>query len=157
MTTSVDGRNRTPASSGEKPRTFCMYRAMKKNIANMANETVKATTFAPTNERALKNAKSTIGTRARRSMTTKATPETTESASRPITPAEPQPQLLPSTRARTRAASETVRVPMPGKSTLRSAVSSRDSSAANSVITSAPAATGRFSRKIARHETSSVR
>ena len=69
---------------------------------------------------------------------------------------EPQPQPLPSTRAKTRAVSEMVIVAMPGKSTRRSTVSSRDSCAANSVTATAPTATGRLMKKIARQETASV-
>ena len=46
--------------------------------------------------------------------------------------------------------------PMPGQSTARSTVSSRDSWAANSVTATAPAATGRLRKKIARQETYSA-
>ena len=45
---------------------------------------------------------------------------------------------------------------MPGRSTERPTVSSRDSCAANSVTATAPTATGRLRKKIARQETSSV-
>ena len=44
----------------------------------------------------------------------------------------------------------------PGQSTVRSTVSSRDSCAANSVTATAPAATGRLRKKIARQETCSA-
>ena len=51
MITTVEGRKRSPASSGEYPWMFCMYSAMKKNMASIANETMNATTFAPRNDR----------------------------------------------------------------------------------------------------------
>ena len=54
-----------------------MYSAMKKNIANIANVTMKATRFAPRNVRERKKAKSTIGARTRRSITTKRDQATT--------------------------------------------------------------------------------
>ena len=71
-------------------------------------------------------------------------------------PGEPQPHALPSTSANTSAVSVMVSRAMPGRSTLRPTVSSRDSCAANSVTTTAPTATGRLRKKIARQETSSV-
>ena len=40
---------------------FCMYSAMKKNIASIAKLTMNATMFAPRNERERKKLKSTIG------------------------------------------------------------------------------------------------
>ena len=52
--------------------------------------------------------------------------------------------------------SAAVRHAIPGRSTRRETVSSRDSRAANSVTVTAPAATGRLTRKIARHDTASV-
>ena len=100
--------------------------------------------------------KSTIGTGERRSITTNAIPATTAVANRARISGEPQPQALPSTRARTSAVSESVSVAMPGRSTFFETVSSRDSSAANSVTITAPTATGRLRKKIARQETSSV-
>ena len=69
---------------------------------------------------------------------------------------EPQPQPLPSTSASTSEPSPAVSARMPGTSIWRLAVSSRDSWVANSVTTTAPTATGRLRKKIARQETSSV-
>ena len=69
---------------------------------------------------------------------------------------EPQPHELASTSASTSAVSPIVRVAMPGKSTSRVAVSSRDSCVANSVTTTATIATGMLMKKIARQLTSSV-
>ena len=45
---------------------------MKKNIASIANETMKATMFAPRNVRERNSEKSTIGSRTRGSITAKA-------------------------------------------------------------------------------------
>ena len=156
MITTVAGRKRTPASSGLKPRMFCMYSARKKNIASIPNETMNATTFAPRNCFERSASKSTTGAADRRSIATNAAPEATLSASSPMIPGEPQPQALPSTSANTSAVSDTVSAAMPGTSTVRPTVSSRDSSAANSVTATAPTATGRLRKKIARQETSSV-
>ena len=70
---------------------------------------------------------------------------------------EPQPHACASTSASVSAPRPTVIVAMPAKSTFGSTVSSRDSSVANSVIASAPAATGRLRKKIDCHETYSTR
>ena len=69
---------------------------------------------------------------------------------------EPQPQELPSTSASTSAVRPVDSAAMPGKSTVRATVSSRDSRVANSVTTTARTATGRLMKKIARQETCSV-
>ena len=122
----------------------------------MPNEIMKATRFAPRNCLERSASKSTIGDGARRSMRMNATREATLSASSPRIAGEPQPQPFPSTSANTSAVRETVIATMPGMSTRRSTVSSRDSSAANSVTITAPTATGRLMKKIARQETSSV-
>ena len=78
-------------------------------------------------------------------------------ASRARIAGEPQPHALPSASGRTRAVSPVERRTIPVQSTLRSTDSSRDSRAAKSVTATAPAATGRFRKKIARQETYSVR
>src|SRR4051812_21304552 len=129
---------------------------MKKNIANIENVTAKATRLAPMNDREAKKRKSTTGTGERRSMTTKPARETTATVSSDTMPAEPQPQELPSTRARTSAVRPSVSVTMPGRSMRRDAVSSRDSRVANSVTATATTATGTLRKKIARQLTSSV-
>src|SRR4051794_8851984 len=77
-------------------------------------------------------------------------------ANRPMMRAEPQPHALAWTSARTSAVNPTVNAAMPGMSTSRVAVSSRDSCVANSVTTTAMAATGRLMKKIARQLTYSV-
>ncbi len=74
----------------------------------------------------------------------------------PITRAEPQCQALLSTSASTSAVSPTVNAAMPGMSTVRPTVSSRDSRAANSVTATAPIAIGGLMKKIARQLTSWV-
>ena len=135
---------------------FCRYRAMKKNIASIANDTTKATRLVPRNERERKNEKSTIGLRTRSSMATNATSAKAASANRPTIRPEPQPQRLDSTSPRTRPVSPMVSVATPGTSMRRATVSSRDSCAANSVTATAPAATGRLRKKIARQLTDSV-
>src|SRR3954452_13840020 len=129
---------------------------MKKNIASIANETMNATELAPRNERERKNSNCTIGVRPCLSTRTNATRPTTAVASSDTTATELQPQLLPSTRASTRAVSPIEMAAMPGKSTRRSTVRSYDSRAANRVTITAPAATGRLRKKIARQETYSV-
>ena len=91
---------------------------MKKNIASIENETTKATTFAPRNVRERKNVKSTIGTRARISMTTKPVSATAATANSARMPGEPQPHWLPSTSASTSAVRPVVIVAMPGMSTV---------------------------------------
>ena len=68
-----------------------------------------------------------------------------------------QSQALPSTSASTSAVSPTVMLAMPGKSTLRDTVSSRDSRAANSVTATAIRAIGGLMKKIARQLTCWVR
>ena len=70
---------------------------------------------------------------------------------------EPQPHEFPSMSASTSAVRPIESVAMPGRSIRRSTVSSRDSRVANSVTATAPTATGRLRKKIARHETCSVR
>src|SRR3954447_11423502 len=135
---------------------FCRYSAMKKNIANIENVTAKATMLAPMNDRDAKKRKSTTGTAERRSMATKAASEAMEATSSATIPAEPQPHELPSTSASTRAVRPSVSVTMPGTSTRRDAVSSRDSRVANSVTATATTATGTLRKKIARQLTSSV-
>ena len=74
---SVEGRKRTPASTAEYPSEFCMYSARKKNIASIANETTKATRFAPRKVRERKYEKSTIGSRTRGSSSAKPPSPTT--------------------------------------------------------------------------------
>src|SRR4051795_5001403 len=113
---------------------------MKKNTANMANEIVNATTLAPRNERERKNAKSTIGASDVRSIATNVVSPSTATTSTQMTRAEPQPHELLSTSASTSPVSPTVSEAMPGTSTWRVAVSSRDSCAANSVTATATAA-----------------
>src|SRR3954453_4977958 len=134
-----------------------MYSARKKNIASIEKLTMKATTFAPRKLRERKNEKSTIGTRARRSATTKPTRQIAATAKSERIRVESQPQLLPWTSARTSAASPQPSVSTPGTSTTRSTVSSRDSGAAASVTTTARAATGRLRKKIDCQETFSTR
>src|SRR3954453_9460460 len=129
---------------------------MKKNIASIANDTMNATELAPRNERDLKNSNWTIGVRPRISTSTKPTRPTTAVTSSETIAVEPQPQLLPSTRASTNAGRPIEMAAMPGKSTRRSTVPSKDSRAANRVTITAPAATGRLRKKIARHDTYSV-
>ena len=125
-----------------------MYRARKKNIANIANETMNATTLAPKNVRERKKSKSTIGARRLRSITTNAASETSASANRPSTRAEAQPHELLWMSPSTSAPSAIVSVVMPGRSTSRTAVSSRDSRAASRVTAIATIATGTFRKKI---------
>ena len=99
MITAVEGRKRTPASSGVYPRMFCMYSARKKNIESIANVTMKATEFAPRNERERKYSNWTIGARPRSSKTTNAANATTAVTSSATIAGDPQCQRLPSTRA----------------------------------------------------------
>src|SRR5919204_3011336 len=133
---------------------FWMYSAVRKNIASIANEMMKAITFAPKNVLDLKNSNCTIGAAEYFSSTRmNATRATAAMASRPTIFVDPQPQLLLSTRARMRAVRPTDRVAMPGMSTVRSMVSSRDSCVANSVTATAPTATGTLMKKIARQDT----
>src|SRR3954470_2831431 len=129
---------------------------MKKNIASIANETMNATVFAPRNERERKNSNCTIGVLPWSSTSTKATRPTTAVASSATISVDPQPQLLPSTRASTSAERPTDSAPIPAKSTCRPTVLSNDSRTAKSVTTTAPIATGRLRKKIARHDTYSV-
>ena len=129
---------------------------MKKNIASMANETMNATVFAPRNERERKNSNCTIGALPCISTSTNAVRPTTAVTSRAMISGEPQPQPLPSTSASTSALRPTLSVPMPAKSTRLSTVLSNDSRTANSVTITAPIATGRLRKKIARQETYSV-
>ncbi len=117
---------------------------------------MKATTLAPRNCFERSASKSTTGAAARFSIATNAADAATLSASSPMIAGEPQPHALPSTSANTSAVSATVMAAMPGMSSLRPTVSSRDSCAANSVTATAPTATGRLRKKIARQETSSV-
>src|SRR5262245_33534448 len=112
--------------------------------------------FAPRKVRDLKKEKSTIGSRTRCSITTKATSETAATANRARTSGDPQPQELPSTSASTSAEIPTERAAIPGMSTVWWVLSSRDSSVAKRVTTTAPTATGRLRKKIARHETYSA-
>src|SRR2546430_6280245 len=130
---------------------------MKKNIASIENVTTKATRLAPRNDRARKKEKSTIGTFTRISITTKATSATAASANSARIGVEPQPHELPSTSASTTAVSPVVRVAMPGMSTTRATVSSRDSRVAKSVTETAATATGRVRKKMARQLTLSAR
>src|SRR3954470_19594817 len=129
---------------------------MKKNIASIANETMNATVFAPRNERERKNSNCTIGALPWSSTSTKATRPTTAVASSATISVDPQPQLLPSTSASTSAERPTDSAPIPAKSTCRPTVLSNDSRTAKSVTTTAPIATGRLRKKIARHDTYSV-
>src|SRR3954447_5871914 len=129
---------------------------MKKNIASMANETMNATMFAPRNERERKNWNWTIGALPCVSTSANAGRPTTAVISSATLSGEPQPQPLPSTSASTSADRPMLNVPMPAKSTRRSTVLSNDSRTANSVTITAPIATGRFRKKIARQETYSV-
>src|SRR3954471_3971352 len=129
---------------------------MKKNIASMANETMNATVFAPRNERERKNSNCTMGALPCVSTSTNAVRPTTAMTSSTTISGEPQPQPLPSTSASTSALRPTESVPMPTKSTRLSTVLSNDSRTANSVTITAPIATGRLRKKIARHETYSV-
>ena len=129
---------------------------MKKNIASIANETTKATAFAPTNDRERKNWNWTIGVLPRSSTMTNATRPTIAAASSSSIRVDPQPHLLPSTRVRTSAERPTEMVAIPAKSTRFATVRSIDSRTANSVTITAPTATGTFRKKIARHETDSV-
>ena len=130
---------------------------MKKNIASIANETRKATTFEPRNERERKKAKSTIGARERSSISTNATSAMAAVTSRATIRPEPQCHWLPSTIASTIAVNPTVIAPIPGRSTDRETVSSRDSRAANRVTATATTAIGGLMKKIARQLTSWVR
>ena len=70
---------------------------------------------------------------------------------------EPQPQALPSTSASTSAARPVVSVAMPGRSTLRATVSSRELAAAKRVTTTHTIATGTLTKKIDCHDTCSTR
>src|SRR5215218_8490555 len=117
---------------------------------------MNATMFAPRNCFERSDSKSTTGAVERFSITTKTASATALSASRPTIAGEPQPHELLSTSANTSAVRLTVRPAIPGTSTVRPTVSSRDSCAANSVTITAPTATGRLMKKIARQETSSV-
>jgi hypothetical protein len=130
---------------------------MKKNIASIENVTTKATRLAPRNDRSRKKAKSTIGTFTRISITTKATSATAATANSPRIGTEPQPHELPSTSASTTAVRPVVRAAMPGMSTTRATVSSRDSRVAKSVTATAAIATGRLRKKMARQLTLSAR
>src|ERR671928_1262157 len=134
-----------------------MYSAMKKNIASIANETMKATRLAPKNERERKKRKSTIGSALRTSATAKATNAAAATASSPTTAGEPQPQELPSTSASTSVPRATLIVATPGMSTWWVELSSRDSRAAASVTNTARAATGTLRKKIDCQETFSTR
>ena len=89
-------------------------------------------------------------------MRAKLTRPTVAVISSPSTSGEPQPHELPSIRASTSAVSPIDRVTIPGQSIECRVLSSRDSCAANSVTATAPAATGRFRKKIARQDTYSV-
>src|SRR5215216_2477174 len=66
-----------------------MYSDTKKNIANSAIATSRATTLAPVRVRLAKIAKGTSGARLDRSMTTKAASRTPATASSPSVRAEP--------------------------------------------------------------------
>ena len=129
---------------------------MKKNIASIANETMKPTMFAPRKVFERNSEKSTIGSRTRGSMSAKLTRPTAAVSSRPMSSGEPQPHELPSIRASTSAVSPTESVTIPGQSIECSVLSSRDSCVANSVTATAPTATGRLRKKIARQDTYSV-
>src|SRR4051794_23257064 len=129
---------------------------MKKNWASIANEITIATRLAPANVRDLKNEKSTIGTGRCVSMYANASAPTTVATISPTTRVEPQPQRLPSISARkSRGRSDEDRG-IAWEVVRAFTVSSRELRAANSVMATAPAATGRFRKKIARHETYSV-
>ena len=82
--------------------------------------------------------------------------QTTDNASSATIAGDPQPHELPSTSARTSAVSPADSAAMPGMSTWCSVVSSRDSRVAKSVTATAPTATGRFRKKIARQDTYSA-
>jgi EmrB/QacA subfamily drug resistance transporter len=71
-------------------------------------------------------------------------------------PLEAGVRFLPSTSARTSALSPTDSAAMPGQSIECSCESSRDSCVANSVTATAPTATGRLRKKMARQETYSA-
>ena len=91
ITPSVNGTNANPASSGEKPSTRWRYSVLKKNIANSPAATISIATFAPRTVLTEKIESRTSGSAERRSMSTKATSSTAESARKPSTSAEPQP------------------------------------------------------------------
>ncbi len=133
-----------------------MYSAVKKNIASIANDTMNAIAFVPRNVCERNSVKSTIGSSTRRSITAKAVRPTAAVASSATISGDPQPQLLPSISASTSAVRPVEMVKMPGQSIVCRVLSSRDSCVANSVTATAPTATGRFRKKIARQETYSV-
>src|SRR5689334_12313809 len=115
---------------------------------------MKAITLAPKNVRDLKNSNCTIGAAEYLASTsTKPISATAATTSRAMILVDPQPQLLLSTSARIRAVRPIDSVAMPGMSTVRSIVSSRDSRVANSVTATAPTATGTLMKKIARQDT----
>src|SRR3954452_465369 len=136
---------------------FCMYSAMKKNIASIANDTMNATKFAPRNDFERKNVKSTIGSALRRSAETNATVAATETPSSARIAGELQPHELPSTSATTSAPRATEIVSTPGMSTWWDEVSSRDSRVAATVTKTATIATGTLRKKIDCQETFSTR
>ncbi len=133
-----------------------MYRLRKKNIPSIEKEMMNATMFVPRKVGARKKLKSIIGTGTRRSTAAKKAMPSAASANRPRIRGEPQPQALASTSASTSAVRPSVMTLMPAMSTFGTTVSSRDSLAANSVTTIAPAATGRLMKKIDCQETCST-
>ena len=60
MIATVIGRKRTPASNALYPRISCMYNDMKKNVANMPNETLNATVAPAENAGMRKNRSGSI-------------------------------------------------------------------------------------------------
>ena len=81
MIMTVIGRNRTPASNALYPRISCMYSDMKKNVANMPNETLNATVAPAENAGMRKNRKGSIALGLWRSNSRNATARTAEATS----------------------------------------------------------------------------
>ena len=135
---------------------FCRYSARKKNIASIANDTMKATMFAP--EERPRAEEREVDHRHRRAALDEHEADQRRRprrrAGRRSAPS-PSPTRCPR-RARARARSgRRVIVAMPG-SRRRRRVSSRDSRVANSVTATAAAATGRLRKKIDCQETCST-
>ena len=134
MITSVAGRKRTPASSGRVAEDVLHVEGEEEERRQHAERDHERDDVRP--EELLGAQRLEVDhrrggaplDRPRRRRTA-----TTLSASSAMMPGEPQPHALPSTSANTSAVSAAVMPAMPGMSTLRPTVSSRDSCAANSV------------------------
>ena len=142
----VQGRSRSPASSGPEPSPVCMNCARKKTPQNSEPTAKKMAAFPAENARERKNRIGSIGSRARSCQATKAARSSTPAASAATTSRLPQPAMLPRTRPHTRPKTPPVTSASPRRSRAESGPKlsrSRPSASGTSAIP-----IGTFSQKI---------